>query len=124
MRNTPNAVQQLRSLRALGVRLAIDDFGIGYSSLGYLGQFPADSIKIDRSFIAGAGTSSEGGALLHTLIQLGKALKLETLAEGIEDAAQLSRLQAEDCDSGQGFLFARPLEPARLQRFLETGTTD
>jgi diguanylate cyclase (GGDEF)-like protein len=123
MRNTTNAVQQLQSLRILGVRLAIDDFGTGYSSLGYLGKFPVDSIKIDRSFIAGAGTSSEGGALLHTLIQLGKALKLETLAEGIEDAAQLSRLQAEDCDSGQGFLFARPLEPARLERFLETGST-
>ena len=111
------AVRQLEALRALGVRLAIDDFGTGYSSLAYLRQFPVDSIKIDRSFISGTAASSEGEALIHTLVQLGKALKLETVAEGIEEYSQLTNLQEEQCDSGQGFLFARPLEPEDAERF-------
>src|SRR6202789_3950532 len=107
MRNTNGAQKQLTALKSLGVRIAIDDFGTGYSSLAYLQQFPVDSLKIDRTFIAGMAKSPEGDALIHTLMQLGKALHLETLAEGIEESAQLSQLQAESCDVGQGFLFAR-----------------
>ena len=101
------------------MRLAIDDFGTGYSSLAYLQQFPVDSLKIDRSFISGMAKSPEGDALIHTLIQLGKAMHLETLAEGIEESSQLTQLQAENCDVGQGFLFARPLAPEEVEAFFE-----
>jgi EAL domain-containing protein (putative c-di-GMP-specific phosphodiesterase class I) len=105
------------ALKSLGVLIAIDDFGTGYSSLAYLQQFPVDSLKIDRSFISGMAKSSEGDALLHTLMQLGKALNLETLAEGIEEPGQLEQLQSEKCDVGQGFLFAKPLPADEIEAF-------
>jgi diguanylate cyclase (GGDEF)-like protein len=116
MADAPGAQQQLTALKALGVRIAIDDFGTGYSSLAYLQQFPVDSLKIDRSFIAGMGGSREGDALIHTLMQLGRALHLETLAEGIEEAAQLTQLQFERCQLGQGFLLARPMPAAEVEK--------
>ncbi|MHB8450327.1 MAG: EAL domain-containing protein [Mycobacteriales bacterium] len=118
MHDADGTVARLTRLKDLGVRIAIDDFGTGYSSLAYLRQFPVDSLKIDRSFVSGANGSSESGALLHTLVQLGRVLQLETLAEGIEDASQLERLQLEQCDSGQGFLFCPPVEPEAMTRFL------
>ncbi|HML01363.1 MAG TPA: EAL domain-containing protein [Acidimicrobiales bacterium] len=118
MRDTGATIRRLRHLKDLGVRLAIDDFGTGYSSLAYLREFPVDALKIDRSFIAGIAESTESGALIHTLIQLGKTLGLETLAEGIEERAQLVRLQRERCDTGQGFLLARPLEVDEMEEFL------
>jgi EAL domain-containing protein (putative c-di-GMP-specific phosphodiesterase class I) len=106
-------------LKATGVRLAIDDFGTGYSSLAYLRLFPIDILKIDRSFVSGMDDSLEAAALVHTLVQLGKALRLETIAEGIEDDDQLLRLQREGVDTGQGFLFSKPLDVAAVERFLE-----
>lgn len=118
MRDADATIRRLVALKELGVRLAVDDFGTGYSSLAYLRAFPVDALKIDRSFISGIADSSESGALIHTLIQLGKTLGLETLAEGIEERAQLERLQREQCDTGQGFLLARPLEVAAMERFL------
>jgi diguanylate cyclase (GGDEF)-like protein len=108
----------LIALKALGVRIAVDDFGTGYSSLAYLRQFPVDSLKIDRTFITGLALSSEAHALTHTLIQLGSALGLETVAEGVEHHSQVRELQREGCDLAQGFLFARPLSPAALERRL------
>jgi diguanylate cyclase (GGDEF)-like protein len=116
MRDAKGALLQLNGLKSLGVRIAIDDFGTGYSSLAYLQQFPVDSLKIDRSFIAGMGKSPEGDTLIHTLIQLGKALKLETLAEGIEEQGQLTQLRGEKCDVGQGYLFSRPLVAAEIEK--------
>jgi EAL domain-containing protein (putative c-di-GMP-specific phosphodiesterase class I) len=118
MRDTEATVRRLSKLKELGVRLAIDDFGTGYSSLAYLQQFPVDALKIDRSFIDAIADSEEAGALIHTLVHLGKALGLSTLAEGIEVAEQFQRLRNEDCDSGQGFLFAHPLPPEELESFL------
>ncbi len=109
MRDARAAVQQLRSLKRLGVRIAIDDFGTGYSSLAYLRQFPADSLKIDRSFVAGVASNCDSVALIETLVQLGSSLGIKTLAEGIEDTAQLRALQRAGCDLGQGFLFSRPV---------------
>ena len=94
MRDAEATARRLRAVKELGVRIAIDDFGTGYSSLAYLSQFPIDSLKIDRSFIATIGDSSEGSALTRMLIELGKALGLETLAEGIEDQSQYAQLQA------------------------------
>jgi len=123
MRDADQTAAELVSLKALGVRIAIDDFGTGYSSLAYLRQFPVDALKIDRSFISGIAASSQSGALIHTLVQLGKTLGLETIGEGIEQASQLRHLQREQCDSGQGFLFARPLELEAIETFLETAAT-
>jgi diguanylate cyclase (GGDEF)-like protein len=120
MRDPQMTARQLRALKDLGVRIAIDDFGTGYSSLAYLRQFPADALKIDRSFIGEIAHSRESDALIHTLVQLGKTLDIETLAEGIEDESQLHALQREDCDSGQGFWFSRPLEAGALEPFLRT----
>jgi EAL domain-containing protein (putative c-di-GMP-specific phosphodiesterase class I) len=118
MRSPDVTAGLLTDLKALGVRIAVDDFGTGYSSLAYLRQFPVDSLKIDRTFITGLALSSEAHALTHTLIQLGSALGLETLAEGVEHHSQVRELQREGCDLAQGFLFARPLAPDALERLL------
>jgi diguanylate cyclase (GGDEF)-like protein len=118
MHDVPAAARRLGELKTLGVRLAIDDFGTGYSSLAYLRQFPVDALKIDRSFISNLATSEEATAIIQTLVQLGKTLQIDTLAEGIEDSDQLEHLQRADCDQGQGFLFARPLSATAIQEFL------
>jgi diguanylate cyclase (GGDEF)-like protein len=118
MRQPDTTARLLNQLKALGIRIAVDDFGTGYSSLAYLRQFSVDSLKIDRTFITGLARSSEAQALAHTLIQLGKALGLQTLAEGVEDHDQVRELQREGCDLAQGFLFARPLAADRFERFL------
>jgi diguanylate cyclase (GGDEF)-like protein len=123
MRDAEATAKRLTLLKQLGVRIAIDDFGTGYSSLAYLRQFPADALKIDRSFIDGITTSKASAALIQTLVQLGKALGIETLAEGIEDQAQLETLQREQCDQGQGFLFSRPLDVEAVERFLAAGSS-
>ena len=114
-----STVRLLAAIKALGVRVAIDDFGSGYGSLACLRQFPVDLLKIDPSFVQGVTTSKESAALTNTLLRLGKTLRLQTLAEGIEDPAQLRALKRQRCDQGQGFLFAEPLEPADLEAFLE-----
>ncbi|MGO9763624.1 MAG: putative bifunctional diguanylate cyclase/phosphodiesterase [Solirubrobacteraceae bacterium] len=118
MRNPDQTARRLHAIKALGVRIAIDDFGTGYSSFAHLKQFPVDALKIDRSFISQLSENPEGEALLRTLVQLGKALSIETLAEGIELHQQLSLLREEHCDSGQGFLFARPLPVEDTEAFL------
>jgi diguanylate cyclase (GGDEF)-like protein len=118
MANAEETAVRLAAIKELGVRVAIDDFGTGYSSLAYLQRFPVDALKIDRSFISKMRDDSEGETLIRTLVQLGKSLSIETLAEGIEQAHELSLLRAESCDTGQGFLFARPLEMAECEAFL------
>jgi EAL domain-containing protein (putative c-di-GMP-specific phosphodiesterase class I) len=118
MRDADETARRLTTIKGLGVRIAIDDFGTGYSSLAHLQKFPVDALKIDRSFISGLNDNQEGETLLHTLVQLGKALSIETLAEGIEQTQELTLLQGEQCDSGQGFLFARPLDVAATETFL------
>jgi diguanylate cyclase (GGDEF)-like protein len=127
MKDVAAVVPRLAALKATGVRLAIDDFGTGYSSLAYLQQFPADTLKIDRSFVAAMAASPQSRALIHTLVQLGKTLGLKTLAEGIEESEQYSQLEREQCDSGQGYLYARPLAVDAVETFLASrfvkGTT-
>jgi EAL domain-containing protein (putative c-di-GMP-specific phosphodiesterase class I)/GGDEF domain-containing protein len=124
MKNVGAVVSRLSALRGLGVRIAIDDFGTGYSSLAYLQKFPVDTLKIDRSFISTMAGSSESGTLIRTLVQLGKTLGLETVAEGIEETEQYAQLEREHCDSGQGFLYARPLEVEAVEEFLRCCTHD
>ena len=97
--------------------IVIDDFGTGYSSLGHLQRFPVDALKIDRSFVSGLRANREGETLIHTLVQLGRALSIGTFAEGIEEQQELALLRDERCDSGQGFLFARPLDPSAVAAF-------
>ena len=109
MSDAEETARRLRELKRLGVRIAVDDFGTGYSSLGHLRQFPVDVLKIDRSFVSQLSEGGEGEILLHTLLQLGKALEIETTAEGIERPQDLSLIRDKDCDNGQGFLFTRPL---------------
>jgi len=118
MLNVKDTVVQLTLLKQLGVRLAIDDFGTGYSSLAYLQQFPIDILKIDRCFVSGVADSTEAAALVHALVQLGKALGLEIIAEGIENKDQCQRLIAEEVNTGQGFFFARPLDVESVDRLL------
>jgi diguanylate cyclase (GGDEF)-like protein len=120
MRNIEETARRLAQVKTLGVRIAIDDFGTGYSSLAHLQRFPVDALKIDRSFILGLKHNKEGETLIHTLVQLGKSLSIETFAEGIEQQDELSLLKGEDCDSGQGFLFARPLDVAATEAFLQS----
>jgi EAL domain-containing protein (putative c-di-GMP-specific phosphodiesterase class I) len=118
MRDAAATAERLDALKGLGVRIAIDDFGTGYSSLAYLRQFPVDAIKIDRTFVRGIATSPESTALVQILVRLGKALHLETLAEGIEERAQLAVLVRQGCDRGQGFLFAPALAADALDALL------
>jgi len=118
MSNAEETARRLAILKELGVRVAIDDFGTGYSSLAYLQRFPVDALKIDRSFISRIRQDADGETLIRTLVQLGKSLSIETLAEGIEQARELSLLREESCDTGQGFLFARPLDVEDCASFL------
>jgi diguanylate cyclase (GGDEF)-like protein len=124
MRDIEQAVLRLASVKELGVRIAIDDFGTGYSSMAHLQRFPVDALKIDRSFIMRMTDNQEGETIIRTLVKLGKALSIETFAEGIEQVRELTLLQGEQCDSGQGFLFARPLDAADTAPFLENWAAD
>jgi diguanylate cyclase (GGDEF)-like protein len=115
----PDAVaRRLHELKRSGLHIAIDDFGTGYSSLAYLRQFPVDCLKIDQSFVAGIEQSPEADVLLHSLVALGRALGLRTLAEGIEVPLQLDRVCNEMFDAGQGYLFARPMDATGMPGFL------
>ncbi|MGC8514492.1 MAG: EAL domain-containing protein, partial [Acidimicrobiales bacterium] len=113
------SARRLGEVRALGVRVAVDDFGTGYSSLAHLQLFPVDRLKIDRSFVAAMLLRREARVLVHALVQLGQSLGIETLAEGIEDLAQLAHLRDESCDGGQGFLLAGPLSAGEVVAFFD-----
>ena len=112
MRNPDVARSVLGELRERGVTVALDDFGTGYSSLAYLRQFPIDRLKIDRAFLAGATKDSDQRALVAAIIGLAHAIKLEVVAEGVENREQLLMLSKDGCDVGQGFGLCRPV-PAR-----------
>ena len=112
------ALERFTALKSLGVRLAIDDFGTGYSALSYLQRFPIDVLKIDRSFVDGLRRGGAQGALARTIVALGQALALRTVAEGIEEPEQCAALREVGCPFGQGYLFARPLTPEALGELL------
>jgi len=109
--------QTLRELKGLGVHLALDDFGIGYSSLACLHLLPVDTVKIDRSFVNHAETVEYHRVLIEATIRVARTLGMNTVAEGIETEGQAKLMQALDCDRGQGYLFARPLEAPELARW-------
>lgn len=105
----------LQPLRALGVHVSLDDFGTGFSSLGYLAQLPVDELKIDRRFVAGLGLRAQDDALVRAVMSLATDLGLRTVAEGVETAEQVRRLAARGCPLGQGYRFRRPTPAARLR---------
>ncbi|MDQ4127462.1 MAG: EAL domain-containing protein, partial [Actinomycetota bacterium] len=108
----------LDRLRASGVRISIDDFGMGYSSLAYLKRLPADVLKIDRSFVRGLGEDAEDTAIVGMVVGLAHTLGMEVVAEGVETEEQAALLKEMGCDFGQGFHFSRPLPPEDVPKFL------
>jgi len=117
-------VDRLTELRRLGIRLALDDFGTGYSSLSYLEQFPVDILKIDRSFVARMGEKGFRPVIARAVVQLGKGLGLDVVAEGIERADQAVVLRRLGCSRGQGNLYAQPLAADDVERLLHRGHVD
>jgi diguanylate cyclase (GGDEF)-like protein/PAS domain S-box-containing protein len=115
-------VGRLAELRALGLRLAIDDFGTGYASLAHLRQLPIDIIKIDPSFVSGLGQDPALTMLTRTIVQVGRDLKIQVVAEGIETPRQLAELREMGCGYGQGFLVARPMGAADVEALMIAGT--
>ena len=110
MQDIDTARQILKELVAKGARVAIDDFGVGYSSLNYLLQFPVHKIKIDKSFIQDMSRTKKNTRLVEAIINLGHALDLDVIAEGVEEKKQLNALRDMNCDLVQGFLLGRPLD--------------
>ena len=121
MQNTEVNLERFRELKALGVRLAIDDFGVGYSSLSYLHRFPIDILKIDRAFVSRMTETEGGPELARAVVMLGSTLGLETIAEGIENEDQVATLLGLGCVAGQGFLFAGA---SSLETIARTGYMD
>ena len=121
VQNTAANLDKLKAIKATGVRLALDDFGTGFSSLGYLRQFPFDVIKIDRSFITGVDVDEGAAALASSVIRIGRALNLTSLAEGVETVGQADWLTKAGCDEAQGYFFARPMPPDQLLPLLTNG---
>jgi EAL domain-containing protein (putative c-di-GMP-specific phosphodiesterase class I) len=113
---------RLRALKALGVRVALDDFGTGYSSLSRLRELPIDLLKIDKAFIDGVASNSESTGLVHAILRMGETLALETIAEGVEEAAQAEELRRLGAQYVQGFLFSRPLPPAEVDAYIARHT--
>ena len=118
MDDHPTALDSMHRLRRLGVRLSIDDFGTGSSSLHLLKQLPLEYLKVDRRFISGVPGSPDDIALTEAIIAMAKRLNLRVVAEGIETEAQGVFVRANDCDEAQGFLFSRPMRGEEAAEWL------
>ncbi|NWN49299.1 EAL domain-containing protein [Pseudomonas sp. MAFF 301514] len=121
MQNVEETVKTLHTIKAMGVRLALDDFGTGYSSLSYLRRFPIDVLKIDQSFVRGLNVNNQDEQLINAIIGMGRSLKLTIIAEGVETLDQLSFLQAQLCEEGQGFLFSKAVPAKDFAQLLQVG---
>jgi len=124
LRETDEIAARLRELKVLGVQLAIDDFGTGYSSLSYLQTLPLDVLKIDKRFVDNVSVGANNAALASAIIAIGQALGMQTVAEGIEREEQANTLRRLHCQSGQGYMFARPLDPAGIEALLAAVQSD
>jgi diguanylate cyclase (GGDEF)-like protein/PAS domain S-box-containing protein len=120
LEDAEGAVTALASLRELGVRLAVDDFGTGYSSLSYLKRLPVDAVKIDRSFVDGLAVDGDDSAIVAAVAGMARALRLTTIAEGVENLDQLRALRRLGCDLAQGYFFTTPQPPSHISRLLES----
>jgi EAL domain-containing protein (putative c-di-GMP-specific phosphodiesterase class I) len=116
------AKARLEDLRKLGVKLALDDFGSGYSSLAYLQQLPFDKLKIDRGFVAALDQSANAGVIIQAIVTLGRALGMSVLIEGVETEEQRVLLRLAGCNEMQGFLFAKPATAEAIDRILASGS--
>jgi EAL domain-containing protein (putative c-di-GMP-specific phosphodiesterase class I) len=116
--NPQEMLRRIEELRALGVRIALDDFGSGYSSLGYLQRFAFDKLKIDRSFVSALGRSQNAAVIIQAIVALGRALEVAVVVEGVETEEQRVLLRLAGCDEMQGFLFARPAPAATVARLI------
>jgi diguanylate cyclase (GGDEF)-like protein/PAS domain S-box-containing protein len=123
MDDAETAASVLQELRTMGVHLAVDDFGTGYSSLSYLRQFPIDVLKIDQSFIHQITADPDDSTIVGAIINMGKSLKHQVVAEGIETQLQKAYLQTQQCAEGQGYLFSRPLAATQFAQLLLASMT-
>ena len=123
MGDLAGGLDALRELRSLGVRLAVDDFGTGFSSLSHLSRLPIDSLKIDRSIVARMSHDSDDAVVVAAILQLGSTLRKVVVAEGIETAEQLDQLRELGCELGQGFHLAHPLSAQAATAWLAAGPT-
>jgi diguanylate cyclase (GGDEF)-like protein len=124
MEDPQRTVALLNELRAMGIAVALDDFGTAYSSLGHLRQFPLDYMKIDQSFMRGIPSREGDAAIAQTIISLSRLLKLPVIAEGVETPEQLAFLEAHGCEEYQGYYFARPLSASDAEKLLRSNLTD
>ncbi len=120
MGDAERSVKILAELKELGVHLSIDDFGTGYSSLSYLHRFPADTLKIDRSFVSRMDESPECFQIINSIMSLARNLKMNVIAEGPETEAHVHHLQGLNCDYGQGYFFSRPIEAVKVEQLLSS----
>src|SRR5579859_2345503 len=118
MQDAEATIETLEALKALGIRVAIDDLGTGYSSLSYLKRLPVDTLKIDRSFVSGLGHDAQDTAIVDSIVALARTLQLSVTGEGVETQAQARHLKQLGCERGQGFLYAKPLPPEDIERLL------
>ena len=118
MHQTGQVLDTLNAIKALGVGISIDDFGTGYSSLAYLKRYPIDKLKIDRSFVADTPSNTDDVAIVTAIIQMGRSLQLQTVAEGVETQAQIDLLAGLGCDLMQGFVVSAPLDAEATERWL------
>ncbi|MEO5377190.1 MAG: EAL domain-containing protein [Magnetococcus sp. DMHC-6] len=119
MGNVEEAITIMKCLKDMGLTLAMDDFGTGFSSLSYLKRFPVDTLKIDQSFIRELNIDSNDAAIVRTIIELAHSLRLKVVAEGVETVQQMEILRQFGCDEGQGYLLSKPLPHAEFTRLLE-----
>jgi diguanylate cyclase (GGDEF)-like protein/PAS domain S-box-containing protein len=120
--NPQSASKVLERLRAHGIHISLDDFGTGYSSLSYLQNFKMDTLKIDRSFVSRLNSSDESAEIVRTIVNLAHSLGMEVVAEGVEDSSKHSHLESLGCESGQGYLYSRPLSVAGIEDLLQEET--
>jgi EAL domain-containing protein (putative c-di-GMP-specific phosphodiesterase class I) len=123
MADPTGSMLTLDRLHGIGVKLAIDDFGTGYSSLGRLRELPIHEVKIDKSFVQRIGVDHRDRAVVRSAVQLGHALDLEVVAEGVEDATTLTTLAKEGCNLVQGYFISRPLPPDQFETWLTNRPT-
>ncbi|MEQ1530493.1 MAG: EAL domain-containing protein, partial [Methylococcales bacterium] len=116
--DTKSCIQRMLDLKNLGLKLAMDDFGTGFSSLSYLKDLPLDVLKIDQAFIRQLESESSSQAIVKTIIALANGLNMDIIAEGVETAAQLEFLKQHQCEMFQGYLFSRPVPVADFKQLL------
>jgi diguanylate cyclase (GGDEF)-like protein/PAS domain S-box-containing protein len=120
MQDAESAVVTLLALKAMGIKLAVDDFGTGFSSFTYLRRFPVDTLKVDKSFVHEITEDSDGTTIVNAMINIGKSLKHRVVAEGVETRSQLDFLQRHGCDEGQGYYFSHPVTAEQVEKMFNT----